>query len=44
MNGNWSGPQGGSATGATITSFRVWQLCGTKQTVIPPVSHQLYLD
>lgn len=28
MNGNWNGPQGGSATGATITSFRIWQLCG----------------
>ena len=23
MNGSWSGPQGGSATGATITSFKL---------------------
>jgi hypothetical protein len=32
MNGNWSGPQGGSATGATITitDFRVWQLSAKK--------------
>lgn len=28
MNGSWSVPRGGSATGATIMSFRVWQLYG----------------